>query len=147
MQQTKWPRPRERPRAGLRTPSGWAAWRAATGSVAPPTEKGKGPVSVLLREHRARAPDKRDRCLSLRGAACPIVVQRVPGRSVPRADERKGSDLPITWGEVDEVCGYDVDLDTPDQYAAEDALYLYEGPLPDDDSKSYLKCSPSVEAY
>ncbi len=28
--------------------------------------------------------------------------------------------------------GYDVDLDTVDQYAAEDALYLCEGPLPDD---------------
>jgi hypothetical protein len=28
--------------------------------------------------------------------------------------------------------GYDVDLDTVDQYAAEDAQYLYSGPLPDD---------------
>jgi hypothetical protein len=37
---------------------------------------------------------------------------------------------------VDDVCGYDVDLDTPDQYAAEDALYLYEGPLPDDDEST-----------
>lgn len=44
--------------------------------------------------------------------------------------------MSISWVEVEEVGGYDVDVDTPDQYAAEDALYLYEGPLPDDDEST-----------
>lgn len=58
------------------------------------------------------------------------------GRSPARTQERKGRDVSISWVEVEEVGGYDVDVDTPDQYAAEDALYLYEGPLPDDDEST-----------
>ena len=111
--------------------------------MAPPSEKGKGPLSVLLRENPSSARTTRDRCLSFRGATCQIVAPtrlpprpKGPRRSSPRAEEREGRDLPLAWVEVDDVCGYDVDLDTPDQYAAEDALYLYEGPLPDDDESS-----------
>src|SRR5690242_6784867 len=120
------PRPRERPRAGLRTPSGRPAWRAANGSVGPPSEKGKGPVSVLYRENRARARYRRDRHLSLRGASCrPLFPRRLTprpaveiGRSCPRAEPRVGQAPPVSWVEVDDGNGYDVDLDTPDQYAA-----------------------------
>jgi hypothetical protein len=52
------------------------------------------------------------------------------------AHARRAREFPIPWVEINEVGGYDVDLDTPDQYAAEDALYLYEGPLPDDDESA-----------
>jgi hypothetical protein len=51
-------------------------------------------------------------------------------------EERKTPEIPASWVEVDDSAGYDVDLDTVDQYAAEDALYLYEGPLPDDDESA-----------
>jgi hypothetical protein len=35
--------------------------------------------------------------------------------------------------------GYDIDLDTPDQYAAEDDLYLCSGPLPEENDPAELE--------
>lgn len=55
---------------------------------------------------------------------------------LPAPPSSRARESPALWVEVDDAPGYDVDLDTLDQYAAEDALYLYEGPLPDDDDES-----------
>jgi hypothetical protein len=112
--------------------------------VAPASEKGKGPVSVLFQENRTRAASARVRYPSIHGVVCRALQQKSTAfrpaaelpKTAPRIQERKAREIPVRWVEVDDSSGYDVDLDTLDQYAAEDALYLYEGPLPDDDESA-----------